>query len=146
MHLTFLEKGDCLLYNTLCPLYDSSRDKATSSTDFVACSLQQIVILRRRVLERRDRFQSDSFSESEAKVNCVMFRACVPYWVCVSVHPFVYVCAKPHFTRVSAPVTMPFACVGVGLYGRVKCCRMCGVCVFILCVLVCCIIWPYVGS
>lgn len=57
-----------------------------------SCSLQQSGILRIRHLDRRDRFVGDSFSESGAKVNCVMFRACVPY---------------ASHTRASVPVTVP---------------------------------------
>lgn len=50
-----------------------------------ACALQRNGILKLRVLDRRDRFLGDSLSESGAKVNCVMFRACAPY-ACVFVY------------------------------------------------------------
>lgn len=57
----------------------------------VACALQRNGILKLRVLDRRDRFLGDSLSESGAKVNCVMFRACAPY-ACVFVCVYIYMC------------------------------------------------------
>lgn len=76
---------------------------------------------------RRDRFLGDSFSESGAKVNYVVFRARVPH-ACVSV-----LAATPLL-------------VGAWGYGRAKRCRMCGALAFLRCVLVHCIIWLRVGS
>lgn len=99
-------------------------------------------------MDRRDRFLGDSFSESGAKVNCVMFRACVPYacvFQCIPVCVCVCAWVKPHFTCVHAR-NDAFAGMGVLGYGCVKCCRMCRVRVFLPCVIVYCIIWLCVGS
>lgn len=95
--------------------------------------------MRVRVLDRRDRFWGDSFSETEAKVNCVMFRACVPYVLCV----------KPYLICVSMPNTVP--CVGVrgrmGVWDAAECVEC--VCFYQDAqerVLVYCVIWLCVGS
>lgn len=71
--------GAFLLHSACCVIPSSfvrHVTETTSAADFAACSLQQNEILRLRVLDRRDRFLGDSLSESGAKVNCVMFRAC----------------------------------------------------------------------
>ncbi len=113
--------------------------------------LQQNRILRLRVLDRKDRFLGDSFSESGAKVNCVMFRACLLHacvFLCINVCVCIYVCpcVKLHFTCVSMPIMMP-------LHVRVWVCEMLQdtyqcvcVCVFLLCVHVYCAVWQCVGS
>lgn len=123
--------------------FTSHRHGTTLSGDFVACSLQQNRILRLRVLDRRDRFLDDSFSESGAKVNCVMLSARVPYACLFPVHPCVctYVCEAQLHMCICAH-NDAFARVWVcRRYGCVKCCGMCRVCVFVFC-----IVWPCVGS
>lgn len=83
---------------------------------------------------RRDRFLGDSFSESGAKVNYVVFRARVPH-----------ACAFLCIACVSVLAATPLL-VGAWGYGRAKRCRMCGALAFLRCVLVHCIIWLRVGS
>lgn len=95
-------------------------------------SLQQILSVR--FLDRWDRFQGDSFSESGAKVNCVMVRACLPYacFCAFCVCPFmcvyythnvrimhVYPCGGMCVWNAAECVEYVHVCLCTVLYGRV---------------------------